>query len=46
MVLNLAALYAFSDTLQFDLGALVGLNEEAADLVLRAGLTTNLGIFF
>jgi hypothetical protein len=46
LILNLAALYALSDTLQFDAGAIIGLNEDAADVIFRAGLTTNLGIFF
>lgn len=46
VVANLAAIYDFTDTLVFDAGILFGLNDDAPDLALFAGFTTNLGILF
>ncbi len=46
VVLNLAGIYDFTDTLVLDAGIRLGLNEDAEDVVLQVGFTTNLGILF
>ena len=46
LVANLAALYDLGDTAVLDAGVLLGLNDDAEDFAIRAGITTNLGIFF
>ena len=46
LVLNLAGIYDFTDTLVLDAGIRFGLNDDAEDFALQLGFTTNLGILF